>query len=322
MNRALTILGSVVALFVAGCAIAYVKLVRPWVRPPDEPAAAINARWAEVERLAATPMPRAGAATDAARPSLESTLARVDGDPALRDLSVAIRSNDGPPGGRVSLPEGAMAVVASLREWRRGEGELGMPRCSPDAAPLGALTVGRLALAAAEDAADDPSLDAALYLASRLRREGDLLFASAGVTLTRDALAFAARRPTARAAIARYPPSDGELFPVLAREAVCADQAARAASIDGATLSDLPSVAAGLIHVDRERLMLRTFQADRLLAVAPYRDDLTRVAHDLALPPVERLPKSFLVRRIATDESRFIERWARMVDDHKALLER
>ena len=188
----------------------------PWLSMPGEPVASIDARWAEIERLAPVGQERAGDSwtlqaacdgLDPARPALEGLVGRGPGEPIPR-LAVD------------ALPAEARTALALLAAWHR-TGTACMEPCGKFPV-LKVTLLFRLALSVATDAPDDPSLAAALHLAQSMRLNGGSLAELVGARLARQAAQWAAQgHPGAVALLRKYRPLPDEVAPAAARFSTC-----------------------------------------------------------------------------------------------------
>ncbi len=304
MSRKTFVLAAVAGLAVVGGVTVAARVV-PWVLPPAESEASIQRRWTELETFADLPGPDVSPllqegplaralATVARHPSEVDGLAGRSGSPTIP----ALRPNEVDPALRSALED--------LSRWQQANRPLAASRCARELNSLGALRLGRLALAAARDARGRQRVEAVLRLAAELRRRGGFLHAMVGFRLAGDAARWARdRKRYWEPMFRRYRPRASEVYPAVVREAICgAEMAEGALRGDGGAQAfpsgARPKVLGGQLFVERELLMLRWYHVELLQRAFPARADLTRLAEALALPPTDELPRSYLVRAMAT----------------------
>lgn len=284
--------------------VAFCFLGLPWLVGPPDAAAQVAQRWTQVESWAVA-SPESGASP--AR--LLLALQNLKG-PALAQSRRITRQF----GERVEPDDDARRALSELSAWASEQGGLGPEVCQqrPGSGelklpPFKLLALGRLAAACAQSG-DDPALLAALRLAAQMRQRDGALFAAIGFAIadeiakTARARGFAASEP-----FARYKPLASEVFPSLAREAVCTARmvqqamAAPPASRRDQLASPPTQRLMWMFRPDRELQMLKWYEGRKLEHGYPVREDLAALAGVVAMPDGAAMPKSLILRATQTD---------------------
>lgn len=262
-----------VALFASlGAAVGlvlWIRTLQPWLARPDGPARTIDERWRQVAEWARSPpaTPGGGELISAAA-SLSRQRAEVEGRLGNRPTLPRVSPSD--------LAPEARAALDLLLAWNVAGGptsEVAFDQLDPRSL----LALSRLGIAAAEGEAD-LRLVSSLRLARELRRRGTLLLAGIGGRVSHEALLTAQDRGFAIAgAFRELRPTGEELFSAMARESLLvygrAEQSLLALpSFAGYARWDEAPRGLPVIDVDRELLMLRKLQSDRLVAAHSLRD--------------------------------------------------
>ncbi|MCB9569641.1 MAG: hypothetical protein H6710_20900 [Myxococcales bacterium] len=314
---------SFISLLVLGIAlvIGYV-VVSPWVALPEEAPEVIEARWAEVSAWAA-PHPSSAGSID----HLAAALAELQ-----RSSTAEALERGASPLGDDDLDEPLRRALAELVTWQREGGGLGPHPCVVEPGQeetfpiIGALRLGEVAIRRAEGP-EDPRLVAALDLAAALRDRGGLLFGLIGATLADTARERAEASGWAPAgALRERAPTRDEIFPLVAREALCSvllvENAASSPELLEAQGSGWRRLIQERVGIERELAMLKWYQGKRLHAAHAVADDPNALADALAAPTEEELPPSLLLRALLVDTSPRIRDYGEKVAAYEAFLRR
>ncbi|MEZ4384475.1 MAG: hypothetical protein R3A79_24315 [Nannocystaceae bacterium] len=308
-----------VALLVLGVVgvVAYL-VVLPWISLPDEPAAEIDARWAEVEAWSAATPDSAGPLDE-----LQRALA------SAQRTKVEVDAVDGPALARVDLDDDARAAIDQLVAWHDRGGGLGPDPCVTEADGLKpaidiirALDLAKLAIASA-DSPDDPAVVAAVHLGAALRGRGGALFGVVGVTIA-DAVRTraVARGWPVTAALRAGAPHMREFFPIVARDVTCTVRLAERAVDEGelGEASGWRGLLQRRVGMERELTMLKWYEGRRLAAAHAVVDDPVALREALTHPPPEQLPRSLLIRGMAFDIAAKVDSFRGMVAAYDAFV--
>jgi len=186
-----------------------------------------------------------------------------------------------------TAPEAWRGALAELLEWHRSDPERGRwrgPLDEPDTVAL--MSLGGLALSCSSE--DVELLGATLRLAARMRREGILVQALAGVHLAEVALERARElegSATAfdRAVLRRWRPRREEVFAAVARDAKWTLDSLDLISLDLGTEEPGAFERVRRSLWERELTLLKDRLSRRLARGHAVRGDLTRLAEELAL---------------------------------------
>ncbi|MEZ4385306.1 MAG: hypothetical protein R3A79_28525 [Nannocystaceae bacterium] len=262
----------------------------PWLTGPDEPTATIDARWRQVEAIAAPRIPGGDAAL------LREALAAFEG-------STWEPASDGPA---AALDPAARRAVDLLVAWERHGGGVGTGACVEDDLPrFRVLDLGRAALALAEGPRD-PRLRAVLRLGQQLRARDGVLGGLIGQSLALETLERIDREGWSRPPqLRQMAPTQAELPEILARDAVCfagwATRGLERGALDPEAFAYGPlehHVARYSFNPTRERLHLRAETSRRLLhALAADTPEEFRAR--VEPPPRDDRAPSLLVRATA-----------------------
>ncbi len=272
--------GLVALLVAAGQTLA------PWIAGPDEDLAEIDARWAELEAIAAPQI-------DGAEASLLF--------PALDELRSSSLERT-PLTADTRLDPPAHRAVEHLVEWKLQGGGIGEGLCAD--MNLRGIAVHRLGLLALHEAegVDDPRFTAAVQLGLQLRDRGGIIKALMGQALLLRALESVRERGwELPEVLVRERPTHAHLRSILARDAVCSPihwaSAIEEGHVDPAHLADTPlekAIAAVAFDQEREILYLRSVVGERMLKAlatgAPAQN------YSKFIPPREARVPSLLVR--------------------------
>ena len=318
-----SLLAASAGLLALAVAVAAV-VVLPWIRLPDEPTAAIDRRWEQIQAWAAP-----SAETGASRARLDQALAAWGRSDARERLDR--EPVPGAPIDPTALDRPAQAARHALILWAGEEGGLGEDPClrepsgRPAPPPIAAYGLAKLALATATSA-EDPALVAALRLGAHLRGRGGLLPGLVGGRIAGDALEVVQARGYAiTPALRELAPRAEEAFGMAARDAICTerlldDPEGSAALVDDSGGGGLAGWIGERVGVERERAWLRHVEGQRLEAAYRVRGDVSAVAAALALPEdPEALPASLLVRAAVSRPEGPLRRYAAIVDAFAAI---
>jgi hypothetical protein len=277
--RVSVLLLTAIALVGAGLFRAFVW---PWIALPDDPPETIHARWAAVERRAATwgpapaKVPRLRAAAAALVDAPDEPPPRP-ADPADPDPHPAVRR--------------AVDLLVAWDDARDPVEDPCLP--APDDPPARLFHLRRLGALALHGSAapDDLPFAAGLRLARELRRHGNLIAGMIGLALARDALDIARARGWTRSPqLADLRPTADELRALVAREFTCQRRLLEHAFGDDCRDADPPPWYVPLSlrrWCERERLVVEDFLGRRF-ARADAEPDLARFAAALADDPAAR----------------------------------
>lgn len=261
----------------------------PWTAAPEEDAAQIDARWGQLEAIAAPQLP-AGDST-----LLAAAIATFEGS-SLADTSPE-------PGDE--LDPAAELALEELVAWSRSGGGVGAGICSdPNLGSFSIVPLARAALHAARSP-DDPRFTAIVELGLMLRDRGSMLSALVGQSFLHRALTKVDEEGWELPEVFyRERPTEAHIRSILARDVVCTathvDEGLRSGLIEPAHLAegDLEEAVA-TVAFDRERELsfFRAALGERTLRALETKNPA--VAMELFTPPREEEVKSLLVRDIS-----------------------
>lgn len=291
--------------------------LRPWLVGPPVPIDQVDAIWAEAVASSA-PDPGSGGDPDL----LKEAVAALE--PARGLLETAWDEPESE--GLLDPLPGEIARSADLLVAWSEQGGLGADPCvqwllerSPSAVDL--LFLGRAAMAAAAGP-DDPRWAATLHLGSQLRGRGGALPSAVGLALASEALDRAQERAFPPHALRIHRPTAAEIYPSLAREAVCTYAEVEAALTGDLDLLEIPEFGRGALASKRRELaMLRWWHGERLARAREARSDLAALGGAVAVPNWDDLPRSSALRlTVPGGQSAFVERAADTVGRYDAFL--
>lgn len=258
----------------------------PWMTAPEEDTAQIDARWGQLEAIAAPQLPAGDTAL------LVDAIATFEGS-ALADVSPE-------PGDELDPP--AHRAIEELVEWSRGGGGVGAGICAdPNLRSFDVIPLARAALHGARSP-DDPSFTAIIELGLMLRDRGSLVKALVGQSLLHRALTKVDEEGWELPDVLyRERPTEAHIRSILARYFVCTetytDEGLRSGMVEPAHLAegDLEKAVATVVF-DRERELsfFRAAFGERVLRALE--TDHPAVAMQLFTPPREEEVMSLLVR--------------------------
>ena len=263
-------LNGLVILAVSGY---YFSAIRPWILPPDESEASVDARWVQVQTWAEV--------TDG-------------GDGRAYDQMVSQADRPAAP------------LLAALDDWAAA-GTIGEV-CDPRGVPK-VIGFTLAVLASDEAAASAPKL---LRLGQALRTQGNYvdLIVGLGVADSVREWAVENQQPVDEAYV-RLRPTSEEVFFALARDAVCSQAQIDAMtslerpSPDTTWGAERPYGVDFFLNLEREQRWQKKYNTDRIHAAFPERNDLLGLQRAHGQTPYE-WPHSLLVRTNALFISHYI----------------
>jgi hypothetical protein len=264
-------------------------LLYPWLRGPEEPPKAIEARWAKVETWAQVDVTRDNADPD-----------------ALDNIAVVLRTFE-PPRSAGSVPvvdEARLtpeqrSALEQLARWEQNGAPMPDRSCarheSPKVSSLQLFRVGQTALYSAAGAEQLPSVKAVLALARRMRQRGALVDLAIGAELAVQAARWSRdRKVPFPKEFSTFRPRVPEIHATLAREAVCiVDLVERGDGTETlGTHPDAPPF--GLIRIERELAVYKDHHGRLLEQAHDKREDWPEMVR-LYERAAERKPRSLLL---------------------------
>jgi hypothetical protein len=280
----------VAASFLVAIVVFAIRLY-PWIRMPDEPRKAIEARWKRVEVVA-----------EVRDPNADDTML-VDSIKAFRGVSPP--PNDARTIQRSALTEQQSQAITELMRWHARGSPFRARLCGDPSSGLDAIAafrLGQTALLTASGGEDIAVVEAVLALAAHERRKGHLIELSAGSDLAvRVAEWSRDHKVPLPSRFVGYRPSVEEIRRAVAREAVCVLSLLGppgrfpftfAASPPGPKTHERPPL--GLVRLERDRLVFEQYQGKLYETAYGARNDWKRVAEIYERAATEH-PKSVVI---------------------------
>ena len=250
----------------------------PWLRLPDEPQSAIEARWKKVEHWAEV-APRTG-----------DDRLLLDAAEGIHGFSAPVApAHDVPYIGRDQLDATQDAALDTFTRWLATGAPYVAPDCNDsgsrrNSAALPSFRLGQAALFTAHDADALPQVEAVLALARRQRRSGRLIDVAIGFRLAALAAEWShARRVTLPPRFERYRPQVVEIRRGLARDVACMHRMMTGPSAPPVSLAPGGMGAGsrpplGLVRMKRERLVFEQTHGRLLERAEALGEDWKRIA--------------------------------------------
>lgn len=307
---------SVVGISVGILLVVVVQAVyslRPWLAGPRTDMATIDARWAEVERRAAS--------LGAGPPSSPELAAATTSLRGWTDIGAVLGGDaTAEPIARERLAAPAREAIAGLVRWSEGGGEVRDGCMNTESNTVGLSMLAKLTLRSATG--PDASFVAVLRLARGLRRHGPLIDGAVGFHAAEMAAEIAALRGwDARAVLTEFRPTAEELRAVVARESVCLYRTVSATFGEGCSAARVPWYVpvSAKSWCEREKAVVRERYGE-LHAVADAEADLRRFADALATPEDESSVEGMALHAVSVVMTNAVREMIERMDRYDAAL--